>query len=186
MVTSSVACFLIIAIISKTCRCLLTVEPLKEFLLCSICPKISAWLTPSVHPGLCSERPSLTILSKLRHLLPSLSIHLHDFIYPHNACCLLAFIHMLTCLLSSFSESSIRAGSIQAAFPEHVTLQSKPQVQRSWGANDHVTCWKSRKKASVARERVLGDEAREAGRGQIMKAFVDHGKWFGFNSEYNG
>lgn len=38
-------------------------------------------------------------------------------------------LSMLTCLLSSFSESSVRARSIQGAFLEHVTFQSKPQVK---------------------------------------------------------
>lgn len=41
------------------------------------------------------------------------------------------------------------------------------------------------KTANVTRGRGLGDELREIGRGQITKAFVDHSKWFGLNSEYN-
>lgn len=41
------------------------------------------------------------------------------------------------------------------------------------------------KTANVTRRRGLGDELREIGRGQITKAFVDHSKWFGLNSEYN-
>lgn len=37
----------------------------------------------------------------------------------------------------------------------------------------------------MTRGRGPGDELREIGRGQITKAFVDHSKGFGFNSEYN-
>lgn len=48
-----VACFLMRTIISKTS----TLEPLKGFLLCLICPKISAWWTPSFQPGLCLKLP---------------------------------------------------------------------------------------------------------------------------------
>lgn len=46
-----------------------------------------------------------------------------------------------------------------------------------------MACCKSRKKASVARRRVLEDELREESRGQIVKAFEDHGKWFRLDSE---
>lgn len=128
MVTAFIGCSLVRATIAKTCGYLPTTEPLKEFLLCPICPKTSTWLTPSFHPGLCSKLPPQRGLpaspSQNRDTLSYHSPSTYPTLFILIMLAVLWHLSMLTCLLSSFSESSIRAGSVHGAHPEPATFQS--------------------------------------------------------------